>query len=263
MSKNSDVDSSPQAKKLPLIVTRILEKERSEPDPYVLTYMEENPKKYPVVWYIILNMCGLMNQICGGEFLGQLEMSPTGGKYFPLSPPYFHVCTPNGTFEDNKQPCVSIGQYHSNNSQPMLGISGFIREIANGMAFSDYLGGGINVTKTTLEEKKKFAANSRAYNRAHHSGLLRKIYADWWVYSRRLWVADSQEPTTTRTKSPVDRITSILCYFKTNAGNEELSEVREIYPGWIQYSEFYVDMQNLGVVEDLQKTDYPMPAPAV
>lgn len=253
MSANAEVDHSPQAKKLPLVVTRVLEKERREPDPYVLTLMEENPKKYPVVWFVILNMCGLDDQICGGEYIGQLEMSPTGGKYFPLAPPYFHVCTPNGTFGTDKQPCINIGQYHSNEFDGRLGIFGFIREIANGMAFSDYLGGGINVIKTPLEEKKKIAAGSRAYNRAHYSGLLRKVYGEWWGYSRRLWPKDSQA-----TKSPIDNITAIVCYFKTDVSAEELSEVKKIYPGWITYPEFYKDMLNLGVVKDLQTTEYPM-----
>lgn len=128
-------------------------------------------------WYVMfLNI----EAYPGGEYI----MVQTADKRAPIKePPSWEMLTPNGVFEPNKSVCVHIGKYHPDNYDPTNGLWGFAEQILSGMIVPEFLGGGINVTHTSDEKRKKLAAESKAYNRKHNATIVELIEASYAEYS--------------------------------------------------------------------------------
>lgn len=149
-------------------------------------------------WYIMIHDIPSDDGVFdGGEYI--VEM--TAPDKFPDKPPSFKFLTPNGVYKLETAPCISIGQYHSDAYPAALGMSGFAKEICNGLICYNELGHGIALIKTTNEEKKRLAARSVAYNLENHKEIVEAINSQFAEYSAA-WVkpvADATVPTVTPT----------------------------------------------------------------
>lgn len=135
-------------------------------------------------WYVELSgFSGDNDEYTGGVYLARMELPPD----FPFKPPTFYILTPNGLYIPDKIVCVSIGQYHADAYRATLGVPGFCNQLVSGLVGWKDMGAGVNLIKTTLEEKKKLAAESIAYNRLHHSDIIKKIDESHAAYSSR-WI---------------------------------------------------------------------------
>ncbi len=115
------------------------------------------------VWYIVFHhIPGDENEFEGGEYLCKLE-APVD---FPFSAPTFEFITPNGVFDTKAKPCIEIGHFHQGSYSATLGMSGFATRILGGLlAWKELVdSGGIAIINTTIEEKKRLAASSVAFN---------------------------------------------------------------------------------------------------
>jgi ubiquitin-conjugating enzyme E2 J1 len=135
-------------------------------------------------WYVELSgFSGDDGEYQGGVYLARMELPPD----FPFKPPTFYILTPNGLYIPDKIVCVSIGQYHADAYRATLGVPGFCNQLVSGLVGWKEMGGGINLIKTTLAEKKKLAAESVAYNRKYHSDIMKMIDDSYAAYSSR-WI---------------------------------------------------------------------------
>jgi ubiquitin-protein ligase len=116
----------------------------------------------PWIWYILIHgIKGADDEFTGGMYLCKMEAPPT----FPFNPPAFSLMTPNGVFNVNGKPCIHIGEFHTENYQRTLGMSGFAAQILSSLiGWKDLAEGSIHVISTTIDAKKNFAAQSAAHN---------------------------------------------------------------------------------------------------
>lgn len=150
-----------------------------KPNNSVKLYMDENNIHD---WYILFhNLLSEEDELKDGEYLFMIRAMST----FPASPPIFIAITPNGVFEPLKRPCISIGEYHKERWVPALGMSGFIDSLMSTLVSWRCLGEGININKTTPEEKKQFAIKSKEFNYQKYPELMQKINESYDNYSKR------------------------------------------------------------------------------
>ena len=139
------------------------------------------------VWYILMsNFSGNNNEYLDGEYLLELIMGPN----YPYSPPDFRFLTPNGLYDTQQQPCISIGSYHKNKSRPVLNASSFAHQILSGFIGWVEMGAGISLLNDSLETKRRYARESRAYNRRHNAEALDIVERSFAQYSKR-WRLDN------------------------------------------------------------------------
>ena len=120
-------------------------------------------------WYVLIHDLGEEHE--GGEYL----MRMTAPENYPYGPPKFELFTPNPRYQIGKsRPCVSMGEYHSNNYPAILGMYGFTCELIYTFHASDTeMGGGISMkTGVTKEEKLILARESVAYNNKHYAVVM-------------------------------------------------------------------------------------------
>lgn len=120
-------------------------------------------------WYVLIHDLGEEHE--GGEYL----MRMTAPENYPYGPPKFELFTPNPRYQIGKsRPCVSMGEYHSDNYPAILGMYGFTCELIYSFHASDTeMGGGISMkTGVTKEEKLKLAKESVAYNNKHYAVVM-------------------------------------------------------------------------------------------
>lgn len=137
--------------------------------------MEQNP----YIWYIMIH--GLEDEFKGGEYLLKVE----AGANFPHEPPQFTVLTPNGVFATEGKVCISNGEYHKENYDMRLGMGGFTTNIISGLINWRQLGQGIGIMRTKVEEKVKYAADSKAYNMDKYPQIVAMIEESYSQYSTR------------------------------------------------------------------------------
>jgi len=121
------------------------------------------------VWYAkITHLIGENDEFADGEYLVKV----TATDDFPVKPPDFQFLTPNGVYESHKRVCIDIGSYHTENYPATLGMVGFTKMLVSGLVDYAHLGHGINLIKTTVEEKKRLASKSREYNRTKNAEII-------------------------------------------------------------------------------------------
>lgn len=141
------------------------------------------------IWYVMLtNFSGDNDEYAFGhdnksygEYLVRIELPDK----FPFEPPHFYFMTPNGVYDCEKKVCVSIGEYHKDQYRATLGVPGFCNQLVSGLIGWKTLGGGINIIETTIDKKKKYAADSCAYNLKHNESIVKLINNTYAEYSQK------------------------------------------------------------------------------
>jgi len=134
------------------------------------------------IWYIMIeNLTGNNNELKSGQYIFKIELP----KDFPYNPPDFFAKTPNGLYMEDKICCISIGTFHKDNYRASLGVSGFAMELANGLMNWEVLGTGVNIIKTTKEDKRRYAEQSAAYNKKYNERILKMIEDQYEEYSKK------------------------------------------------------------------------------
>jgi ubiquitin-protein ligase len=131
-------------------------------------------------WYVLAS--NLPEPYLGGEYLFSLEVPKT----FPEQPPSLKSLTHNGVFIVGCKICVSIGEFHSNDSsrdgamgwRASLGLGGFsLNGIVNAMLNFDSTIHGIGIQLESTEHKKIAATKSHIFNDTHNPHII-KIFKD-------------------------------------------------------------------------------------
>ena len=115
------------------IVQGHFRKATREPNEYLIFAM--NPSKINEIYVLVRNMSGDDGEWDGGNFLFRMVL-PSG---FPTEPPSFYAMNENGVYGVEQKCCIAIGEFHSADYRPVLGVTGFARELANGMIGWKYL----------------------------------------------------------------------------------------------------------------------------
>lgn len=129
------------------------------------------------VWYAIIY--DLSDEFKDGEYLMRLE-PPTE---YPFKPPAFYFLTPNGVYTPEEKVCLSIGDEHSENYRPSLGIPGFAvnvlgaligwKDLTTGINDSGRKGGKGIICNTNETQIKKYASVSQEYNKKKLNSYLK------------------------------------------------------------------------------------------
>jgi ubiquitin-protein ligase len=195
----------------------------SEPSTFAMYSLDPNDIG---IWYIkLFDIGGDRDEFVGGEYLVKITAPPE----FPMKPPHFEMLTPNGVYGINCKVCISIGEYHANSYRATLGIAGFVQQLMSGLVGWETLGGGINIVKSTVTEKKKLAADSRGYNAMNNKVVDDLIKASYAEYSKN-WAVTTSTNTTTSV-SPVTSVnttnptTSVNPVTSTNPTTSVITEL--------------------------------------
>ncbi len=147
-------------KRLNSIILAHYKKAIATNNPYISYAITDDP----TIWYIkIHSFDGDEGEFTGGEYYAKLTIPDD----FPYKPPSFEMLTPNGVYSLGGKVCISVGEFHSQNYLPTLGISGFSGQLLSGMIGWRTLGNGIRLLHTDVSTKKIIAAESKQYNAQH------------------------------------------------------------------------------------------------
>lgn len=121
------------------------------------------------VWYCLMfGLEGDAQEFVGAEYL--IKLYAQDG--YPSSPPKFQFLTPNGVYKAHSEPCVELGHYHSYDYPSTLGILGFAKNLVMGLIAWRDNGGGVNIIKTDVKEKKKISTDSVLYNQTKNRDIM-------------------------------------------------------------------------------------------
>jgi ubiquitin-protein ligase len=148
-------------------------------NPYYLLHIDEENMKT-----IFVMVCNLPDPWDGAELYFKLIVKDN----FPEEPPEFHSMTPNGLYEPGGRICISIGEFHKNDSptkdgisygwRKCLGINGFIEcGIINSLIDHEAIeeSGGIRILKTPKNGIVNFSKKSRNFNQKNFENLYEKF----------------------------------------------------------------------------------------
>lgn len=142
------------------------------------------------IWYVLIhNFSGNKDEYKGGEYLARLELPDD----FPYGPLRFYLLTPNGVYTPNEKVCISIGEFHPGDYQAVLGVDGFCAQLLSGLIGWKELGGGINITLTNTDVKRKYASESIAYNAKNNADVVKMINTAYDEYSLE-WKKEKATP---------------------------------------------------------------------
>ncbi len=131
-------------------------------------------------WYVLIsNMTGDEGEYTEGEYLVRIELP----ERFPYSPPKFYFLTPQGLFEVDKAPCVSIGHLHEDEWRPALGVAGFCENLISALIGWRNITDGVFIQTSSADDKRRLAAASCAHNAAHYADILALIAGSYADYS--------------------------------------------------------------------------------
>lgn len=134
--------------------------------------------------YVLLrNMIGDHDEWVGGYFLFRIEMPDR----FPFEPPSFYAMHDNGVYGVEVKCCISIGEFHKSDYKAVLGISGFINELANGMMCWEFTTekGGISLLRDPIHKKKKYSAESWEFLHEKFPNEMKLLHSAYNEYSKK------------------------------------------------------------------------------
>jgi hypothetical protein len=142
-------------------------------------------KTNPNTWYVLIHNCeGPDGEFKHGEYLFQIQIPRGEGKAWLEAPPRFIAFTPNGLYDVGQRCCVHIGEYHRGEKQASIGVSDFVTILAGGLIQWKELTNGINIIRTSAEEKRKMADQSVEYNRKKYPSIMQMIDDQYAEYSK-------------------------------------------------------------------------------
>lgn len=148
-----------------------------QPHEYLKFMMDE--KDYNK-WYILLSgFDGDEGEYTDGEYLVRIKLPAD----FPYNPPEFYFMTEQGLYGVETKVCISIGEFHKADARAALKVGEFCTQLISGLIGWRDMGGGIQILQTDVKQKKRFAANSRAYNAKYNSDICNKINETYAGYS--------------------------------------------------------------------------------
>ena len=125
---------------------------------------------------------GLDDEFKGGEYIFEFRLPDS----FPDSPPHrLKFLTPNGVFDVNSSICISIGEFHRNESAKVMndgaivgwikgiGLFGFAKQIVNSMiCWQGNHGIGYHGDQYSSSQRILYASESRAFNQKHYPKIM-------------------------------------------------------------------------------------------
>ncbi|BFZ60279.1 Ubiquitin-conjugating enzyme E2 6 [Saitoella coloradoensis] len=93
----------------------------------------------------------------GGQYHGTLVFPSE----YPFKPPAIRMHTPSGRFVINSRICLSISDFHPKSWNPSWTVGTILVGLVSFMTGEEVTTGSMN---TTVEQRKAYAAQSRAYN---------------------------------------------------------------------------------------------------
>lgn len=106
----------------------------------------------------------------GGFYHGKIRFPPE----YPFKPPGITMITPSGRFMTQKKICLSMSDYHPELWNPMWSVSSILTGLLSFMMDNNPTTGSVN---TTVEEKKRYAKDSLAFNCKNPT--FRKLFPDY------------------------------------------------------------------------------------
>jgi Ubiquitin-protein ligase len=165
-------------------------------------------------WFVMLSgFDGDEGEYKDGEYLVELDIPPG----FPRDPPVFRFLTPNGLFEVGVSACVHIGVYHPENYRPAIKLYSFCEQLVSGMIGWKFIGSGIGIINTTVEQKKMLAAQSREYNRMFNREALERINEHYAFYSKKWQTGDKSAAVTAPVPAPAPAPAQVPDQVDTNS----------------------------------------------
>lgn len=170
-------------------LTKILEKQYSkkaikDPNEYLIFYMNPDNLKE---WFVIARNLDSEEspEWKDGVFLFRLKVPDD----FPMSPPKFIAMNETGVYTpDVDTNCISIGHYHKEDGwRPVLGMTGFAMELANGLMNRAYLValGGIGLIDSNDKQIKKICKKSLSSLHEKYPELMADIESTYKAYSAK------------------------------------------------------------------------------
>ncbi len=172
-------EAKPMDRRQTAILQAQYKKATAEPHDYLRFMMDE---KNISKWYVLLSgFDGDEDEFKGGEYLVRVELPSD----FPFNPPHFYFMTPNGLYGTETKVCISIGEYHKADYRAALGVSGFCNQLVSGLIGWRDMGGGINILKTKINEKKAYAIQSADSNNNNYPELMTQLNDTFKSYSAK------------------------------------------------------------------------------
>jgi hypothetical protein len=98
------------------------------------------------------------------RYVLKIQLPPT----YPFAAPDFLIMTPNGRFKTNTRLCMTFSSYHPETWTPSYTLTTLLISFIS--FFSEEKSNAIGVLHTSLQEKKRHAKDSVAWNRQHMYG---------------------------------------------------------------------------------------------
>mmetsp|Transcript_16200 Transcript_16200/g.23431 ORF Transcript_16200/g.23431 Transcript_16200/m.23431 type:complete len:199 (-) Transcript_16200:333-929(-) len=106
-------------------------------------------------WHFVI--FGLEDPYRNGVYHGELRFPVE----YPMAPPSILMHTPSGRFETGKRICTSMSDYHPESWSPIWKVSTILTGFVSFMLSEERSAG---TTKSSLQEKRKYAAQSVEFN---------------------------------------------------------------------------------------------------
>jgi ubiquitin-protein ligase len=139
---------------------------RKDPLVYIDTHPDPNNA---LIWHFLIKGPS-DSDYAGGYYIGRMELA----KEYPLKPPNFYMCTPNGRFTINKQICLSNSGFHTDEWKEAWTIRSILDGLLSIMLEEDDAH-SISHIKMTKQDRKTMAQNSIAYNIANYPIIIKKF----------------------------------------------------------------------------------------
>jgi ubiquitin-conjugating enzyme E2 J2 len=97
----------------------------------------------------------------GGEYVVEMRLPSD----YPFSPPTMRMLTPSGRFEPGAKICTSFSSFHPEAWTPMYTFSTLIVSLVSFFLDEDFV--GVASIRSSVEERRRLAAESAEYNQKH------------------------------------------------------------------------------------------------
>ena len=140
---------------LAMLATKRLQQELKAIEREPIENIWTKPSDNILEWYFIIQG-SKDTPYENGFYAGKIIFPPQ----YPMRAPDFMMLSPNGRFEVGAKICLSYSGYHQETWSPMWTISTMLRGLVSFMNTDEITTG---MVKSSTEEKKEIAANSKRY----------------------------------------------------------------------------------------------------